>query len=60
MNTLNENTTKSNRIEWLKIAQQKLSDLKKSSTATAEEINNAEYSVALKLGILHDMDGMSN
>lgn len=56
----NNMNTKNTRLESLKNAEKKLSDLKNSPTATAEQIQYAEYVVALKIGILHDMDGMSN
>jgi len=52
--------TKEARLEWLALAEQKLNELKNSKDATVEQINYAEYRVALHIGVLHDMDGMSN
>jgi hypothetical protein len=47
------------REQWLKAAQQKLNNLMNSPTATAEDINYAQYVVALHINVLQDMNGMS-
>lgn len=55
-----ERDPKDVRLEWLALAEQKLNELKNSKNATAEQINYAEYEVALHINVLHDMNGMSN
>jgi hypothetical protein len=55
-----ERDPKETRLEWLAQAEQQLNELKNSKNATAEQINYAEYKVALHINVLHDMNGMSN
>lgn len=47
-------------LEELANAKSKLDSLKSSGTATPNELNNAEYAYAMKLGVIHDIEGMSN
>ncbi len=60
MTNQNNNNTKQTRLEWLELAEQELNELKNSKNATAEQINYAEYRVALHINVLHDINGMSN
>ena len=56
---MNNMNAKEAREQWLKAAEQKLNDLMNSPTATAADINYAQYVVALHINVLHDMSGMS-